>query len=399
MKYIIFTVILVLPQFSFSQETQGSVVVVVPYENFGQYQLGDQQVDKLAEISKNHVIGSSENQITKDELELIDVELVFEGEPFKIKTETSFSEQKIIASPLCLRPVQKSPLSILDSELENIFQTQKPKSKRKIYFSWGYNRNFHTKSDATFHTKEGTFTIHDAVGHDRPSYDWKDYVYPTRIPIPQYNLRVGYELNDHWDIVAGLDHMKWVFQNQLKYEVTGDYNHTVFVPHESGDPALLQGLTFDEVKQNKDMRWLTFDHTNGYNYVHLGGIYKVNLLTSKNSNFKIDAGVGGGFGLMIPQTSVRYHQDGWWNWDVVDNQFHIAGGGVHGEAKLQFSYKNFFLEPVVRGTYIKINNALVQSSGERLEHTPIGSVQFIVQGGYKIPLKERKKRIPSSENK
>ena len=80
----------------------------------------------------------------------------------------------------------------------------------------------------------------------------------------------------------------------------------------------------------------------------------------------------------------------------MDNNFHIAGYGAHAEAKVQLGYKNFFLEPVVRGTYIKVSNALVQNSGERLEHTPIGSIQFTVQGGYKIPLKERKKRLPAS---
>jgi hypothetical protein len=190
--------------------------------------------------------------------------------------------------------------------------------------------------------------------------------------------------------------MKWVFDNQLKYEVTGDYNHTVFVPDPSGDPALLTGLTFDQVKQTGDVRWLSFEHTNGYNYVHAGAIYKSNLFTSRNGDFKIDTGIGAGAGIMVPQTTVKYHQDTWWNWQGVDNQFHVAGFGGHAEAKIQLGYKNFFIEPVVRGTYIKINNALVQSQGEVLEHTPIGSIQFIVQGGYKIPIKERKKRMPSS---
>jgi hypothetical protein len=158
---------------------------------------------------------------------------------------------------------------------------------------------------------------------------------------------------------------------------------------------MLQGLNFDQVKQTGDMRWLYFDHTNGYNYVHLGGIYKKNIFTSKNTDWKFDAGVGFGAGLMVPQTTVKYHQDGWWNWEGVDNQFHIAGFGGHADANLRLSYKNFFVEPIVRGTYIKVNNALVQKSGEKLSHTPIGSIQFIFQGGYKIPLNSSKKRKPA----
>jgi hypothetical protein len=361
----------------------------IPYEKLSEHNLSDEKIDQLSELSKNHLLKSSENQMTKDELELVDVEVIIEDEPV-ILSEEPAAIASTEESLLCF-PQHKSPLLSLTQDVGNVFKIDPPK-KRMIYFSWGYNRGFHSKSDATFKTADGTFTVHDAVGRDRQSKDILDYVIPSRIPIPQYNLRIGYQVNEHWDIVAGLDHMKWVFDNQLKYEVTGDYNHTVFVPDASGDPALLTGLTFDQVKQTGDMRWLSFEHTNGYNYVHAGAIYKNNLYTSRNGNFKIETGLGAGAGIMVPQTTVKYHQDSWWNWQGVDNQFHVAGVGAHAEAKVQLGYKNFFIEPVVRGTYIKINNALVQSQGEVLSHTPIGSIQFIVQGGYKIPIKERKKK-------
>lgn len=397
MKTLLIALILVSPT-SYSQESgdgdQKPLKEVIPYEKLSEHNLSEQKIDELSAISKDHVIKSSENQITGEELELIDVELVYEQAPIMLSNPIALHPLSPDPSPLCF-PQRQSPLESLTKDVESVFKVDPPK-KRMIYFSWGYNRGFHSKSDATFKTADGTFTIHDAVGHDRQSKDILDYVIPSRIPIPQYNLRIGYQLNDHWDIVAGLDHMKWVFDNQLKYEVTGDYNHTVFVPDPSGDPALLTGLTFDQVKQTGDVRWLSFEHTNGYNYVHAGAIYKSNLFTSRNGDFKIDTGIGAGAGIMVPQTTVKYHQDTWWNWQGVDNQFHVAGFGGHAEAKIQLGYKNFFIEPVVRGTYIKINNALVQSQGEVLEHTPIGSIQFIVQGGYKIPIKERKKRMPSS---
>ena len=396
MKHLIFSLLIVCSSLWAQDPSKAEIppVEVIPYEKLAEHDLSDEKIDQLSELSKNHVIKSSENQITKDELELVDVELVYEQEPIIFSKTPSTFKPSLDATPLCF-PQHSSPLLSLTKDVEKVFKVDPPK-KRMIYFSWGYNRGFHSKSDATFKTADGTFTVHDAVGRDRQSKDILDYVIPSRIPIPQYNLRIGYQLNDHWDIVVGLDHMKWVFDNQIKYEVTGDYNHMVFVPDASGDPALLTGLTFDQVKQTGDMRWLSFEHTNGYNYVHAGAIYKNNLFTSRNGDFKIETGVGAGAGIMVPQTTVKYHQDSWWNWQGVDNQFHVAGFGAHAEAKVQLGYKNFFIEPVVRGTYIKINNALVQSNGEVLSHTPIGSIQFIVQGGYKIPLKERKKRAPTS---
>lgn len=373
-----------------------TAVEVVPYEKLESHQLGDSKIDQLSEVSKNHVVKSAEQKILPEEIELLDVELVYESDPIPlVQTSSTESKEMSAETPLCF-PQNTDPVQQLTQQVGDILKTDPPKKKRYIYFTWGYNRGFHSKSDATFTTQDGTFTIHDAIGYDRPSKDYRDYVYPSRIPIPQYNLRIGYQVNEKWDIVAGLDHMKWVFDNNLKYEISGDYNHTLFVPHDSGDPALLTGLTFDQIKETGDARWLSFEHTNGYNYAHLGAVYKTNLFTSRNGDFKIETGLGGGAGLMIPQTTVKYHQDSWWNWQGVDNNFHIAGYGAHAEAKVQLGYKNFFLEPVVRGTYIKVSNALVQKSGERLEHTPIGSIQFIVQGGYKIPIKERKKRVPAS---
>jgi hypothetical protein len=360
--------------------------------------LSDEKVEQLSSLSKEQIVKHSNQQILPNEVELLDVEVIVQSDPIVLINKPSETLELIkpVDNFYCFKEEPK-PLLSLTTQIDDILKLDPPKKKRFIYFTWGYNRGFHSKSDATFTTKEGTFTIHDAVGHDRPSKELLDYIHPARIPIPQYNLRIGFELNEKWDIVTGLDHMKWVFQNQLPYHVTGNYNHTVFVPHASGDPALLTGLTFDQVKQTGDMRWLTFDHTNGYNYAHLGAIYKTNLLSSKNGDFKLSTGLGAGAGLMIPQTSVRYHQDSWWNWQNVDNNFHVAGFGAHAEAKLQIGYKNFFMEPVVRGSYIKVSNALVQKSGEKLEHTPIGSIQFIVQGGYRIPLKDKKKRTVTTQ--
>ena len=53
----------------------------IPYEKLSDHHLSDQKIDQLSELSKNHVLKSAENQITKDELELVDVEVVFENEP------------------------------------------------------------------------------------------------------------------------------------------------------------------------------------------------------------------------------------------------------------------------------------------------------------------------------
>ena len=372
-------------------ETQGALRQTIPYEELGKVALGEAKIEELTKKSKDHVLKSSESQIQSGELELLDVEVVVETTP-----------ESVSASPTPTTPGQPHcatcnlPLLSTDPLPKNTTPLVGTPTKKKhyVYITWGYNRGFHSKSDATFKTASGTFTIHDAVGHDRQSTELLDYIHPERIPIPQYNLKIGYEVNENWDIVAGLDHMKWVFQNNRNYEISGDYNRTVFVPHASGDPGLLTGLNFDQVKATGDARWLSFDHTNGYNYAHLGAVYKKELWRSKNDRFSLGVGGGAGAGLMVPQTTVKFHQDSWWNWEGVDNNFHVAGYGGHADAHVRLGVGNFFMQPSIRGTYIKIDNALVNSNGDQLEHTPIGSIQFIVEGGYKIPIGQRQKKKP-----
>lgn len=288
-------------------------------------------------------------------------------------------------------------LSTQTNSILNKIEDQNLKEKKfnpgQIYFIWGYNRAWHSKSDATFTTPEGTFTIKDAHGNDRPSTELKDYVIPSHFLIPQYNLRLGYQLTPNWSIEGGMDHMKWVFDNQRKYEVVGEYSNTVFVP-DPNDPANLFGLNFDQVKETGNMQWLKFEHTDGYNYAFVAGVYKHNLYSTQNDKFKIDALGGAGLGPMIPKTKVVMHQNSWWNFDGLDNKFHIAGLGSHVEGKLRLTYGPVFAEGAARFTYVKIKDALVDGSDtRRLEQTPISSLEIIGAVGITINTK-KKKKIP-----
>jgi hypothetical protein len=262
---------------------------------------------------------------------------------------------------------------------------QKKFNPGQIYIFWGYQRGWHSKSDVTFRTNEGTFTIYDAVGRDRPSYKLSDYIQPSKILIPQYNLRIGYQLNPKWSIEGGVDHMKWVFDNSLQYRVEGDFSSTVYVRDPNNSHNLF-GLNFDQVKESGDMSWLKFEHTDGYNYAFVGTTYTQNLLQSRNQNWKLDGIGGAGLGLMVPRTDVSMHRDGWWNFDSRNNNWKVAGYGVHAEGKMRVSYKNIFAEASGRYTGIKIDSAPVNNRGDTLSHTPIHSFQFIFGGGVFLPL-------------
>lgn len=281
--------------------------------------------------------------------------------------------------------------------LDNINLSGLPEKKplvHQVYFSWGYNRGYHTKTDVKFTTPDGTFTVHDTVGKDRQSpFDPKIYFNPTKLSIPQYNVELGVMFNEKWGLELKQDHMKLVFDNTRPYEITGDYNHQVVVPNENpvADWDAVRPVDFEVAKANKDASWLKFEHSDGYNYISVGAVYNQNLYQSKNEKFGIDARFGAGAGLMIPKTFVAMHQDQSWNWEGLDNKFHIAGGGVHGEAKLKFTFWNsIYLQAATRGTYIKVKDALVDGTESRMEHVqPIGSVQLMGQIGYQHTFKNK----------
>jgi len=293
-------------------------------------------------------------------------------------------------------------VSQLDTYMKNITGNSDPKKPlfHQIYFAWGYNRGLHSDTDVTFKTSDGTFTIKDTHSNDRPSpFDPKIYFNPTTITIPQYNMELGLMFNEKWGVELKADHMKLVFDNSRPYEITGDYNRKVVIKNDHPTNFWDQEIPvdFSVAKAKKDATWMNFEHSDGYNYVSAGLVYNQNLFKTKNEKFAIDARFGGGAGLMIPKTKVMIHQDQRWNHHGLDNKFHVAGGGVHAEAKLKFTFWNsIFLQASTRGTYIKVKDALVDGSEARMEHDqPIASVQFIGQVGYQHTLgKKKKKKIP-----
>lgn len=300
---------------------------------------------------------------------------------------------------LLLEPVTATPSKVMVPMAFDLNQTEsngKPLF-HQIYIAWGYNRAYHSNTDVKFTTPDGTFVVHNTVGKDRPSpFDPNVYFNPTKFTIPQYNLEIGIMFNSKWGIELKADHMKWVFDSKRPYEITGNYNHDVVVsnPTPVADWDMVKAVPFSVAAANKDATWLAFEHSDGYNYESIGVIRNVNLYKTKNQKLALDARLGAGAGFIMPKTKVMMHQDYPWNWEGLDNKFHIAGGGVHAEAKLMVTFfSRFYVQASTRGTYIKVKDALVDGTESRLEHIqPITSIQFMGHLGYIHPLHKKKKR-------
>ena len=219
-------------------------------------------------------------------------------------------------------------------------------NKGKFYIFWGGNRDFYTNSDITFTGKDYKFTIENVEAEDKPKGYHVDYVNPARMTIPQTNFRMGYFINDHYNISLGLDHMKYVMTQNQVVTYTGDYQN-------EGTNFYGETLPNGQVLLTED--FLTFEHTDGLNYINsefcrVDDISK--LFGIRNTDkFQINLTEGLGAGLLYPKTNAKLMQQ------ERHDDFHVAGYGISAKAGLNFTfYKYFFIQTEIKGGYINMNS-------------------------------------------
>lgn len=217
-------------------------------------------------------------------------------------------------------------------------------NKGKIYFFWGGNRESFSKSDIHFKGSDYDFTIHDVVADDKPKGWHIDYINPSRMTIPQTNFRLGYFINDHYNISVGLDHMKYVMRQNQTANITGTY------PVEYDSTVISNGMV-----NLTDESFLTFEHTDGLNYINseisrvdnISGIFKI----GNTDKFQINLTEGFGAGVLLPKTNAKL-----FNKDRHDD-FHLSGYGVSAKVGLNFTFfKYFFIQTELKGGYINMND-------------------------------------------
>jgi len=189
--------------------------------------------------------------------------------------------------------------------------------KGSMFVFWGWNRAAFTTSNIHFTGNGYDFTLHDVIAHDRPSdLNW-DYVNPGQVSIPQFNFRLGYFIKDNLAIVIAQDHMKYVMdQDQI-----ADFSGTISNP------------TYAAMVQNGKVNlttgdFLTFEHTDGLNYVNFG-VEKYQTL-SKKEKVAILWSYGAGVGFMLPRTNVKLFGN------ERSDRFHFAGFGTDVRTNINF---------------------------------------------------------------
>lgn len=308
------------------------------------------------------------------------------------------SEENFTAEEQKLIDQSKADLDkVVDGGADKMVPIAVGRQKGQGYVIWGYHRGFHSRSDVTFNTPDGSFTIHNVRGTDRPTTVLKNYLNPADFTKPQYNIRFGYMLTNKLGIEIGTDHMKWVADMSETYETTGECDREFWLGDQSFSIAELQEMGINIP--------VHLEHTDGYNYPNVGVIYYETLFKTKNNRFNVDAGIGAGAGLLVTKTNI-YINDGL-NGEQRhnDNNFKIAGFGAHVDTRLKISYntksgKQFFIMGTARGVYGDVDKApFLDNYGGTIDHTPIYSAQLGVMGGVAFPVLQGKSKKKKEQKK
>ena len=215
-------------------------------------------------------------------------------------------------------------------------------NKGKFFVSWGGNRETYSKSDIHFKGTDYDFTIYDVTAHDKPKGWHSDYLKPGRMTIPQTNFRMGYFVNDHYSVAIGVDHMKYVMNQDIVVNYTGSYPNRNSFGEAVGNNQILLTEQF-----------LTFEHTDGLNYVNTeisrhDDISKFfNIQNTDKIQVNLTEGIGAGF--LYPKTNAKVFSK------QRHDDFHVAGYGASIKAGLNLTFfKHFYIQTEVKGGFINM---------------------------------------------
>ena len=198
--------------------------------------------------------------------------------------------------------------------------SKKPFGKKGTMFVfWGWNRAAFSKSDIHFKGNGYDFVLHNVVAHDRPSDLSWDYINPKEVSIPQFNFRYGYFIKDNLAIVVAQDHMKYVMDQNQTVDFTGNIS----------DPTYANMVQNGKINL-ADEKFLTFEHTDGLNYVN-AGVEKYKNISSKEK-VEILWAYGGGLGVMFPKSNVKLFGN------ERSDRFHVAGFGADVRTNINFIF-------------------------------------------------------------
>jgi hypothetical protein len=232
-----------------------------------------------------------------------------------------------------------------------------------LYFSWGYNKEWYTRSTVEVNQPElgNHYQMNSVKAHDRPG--WNTGIFNKPLTVPQYNYRLGYFFNEKQDfaIEINFDHTKFIIQDQQDIKVTGTQNHQ----------PVSETIAFNE--DNGFYYYLN----NGANFLLFNLVKRFELYHLSNQNFKVDFLTKAGIGPVIPhvQNSLYGKEN--------ESGFQLGGWNAGVETALKVTaFKHVYLEFAQKVDYARYSNLKVYKGRAR---QAFGTYELILSLGVQLP--------------
>lgn len=207
-----------------------------------------------------------------------------------------------------------------------------------FYFSWGYNKDYFSKSDIHYSNSGSdnyNFKILDCKAVDRPGFK---NIFNSDISIPQYVYRLGYyfKKKKQFGVEINFDHAKYIVTDNQTLRVKGEIRG--------------RSIDKDTLVTNE---FVHLEHTNGANYLMANFLYRIQLFELKKNHNALTLIFKTGLGTVIPKTDVTFMGK------RIDNKFHVAGFIAGEEIALRYNiYKGLITEFSSKNAYANYFNAI-----------------------------------------
>jgi opacity protein-like surface antigen len=229
----------------------------------------------------------------------------------------------------------------------------KPKNSHArgtLDFYWGYNHSAYTKSDLQLIGEGYDFTLSNVAAEDRPVPFSSVYFNPTKITIPQFNIRLGYNFWNNFNLSLGYDHMKYVIRNNQDVSINGYVTPGI-------DEQWSGNYNGETVPLND--KHFHYENSDGLNYIRLQ-LTRVDqwYRTKKTGWFAINSLMGVSTGMVLSFNDLNFAGD------FTRRTISASGYGISGHLGVRFEFwRHLFVQTNLAGGFIHQVNVKTRPTG------------------------------------
>lgn len=239
-------------------------------------------------------------------------------------------------------------------------QNTRQKPKKQWYLSWGYNKEWYTRS--TIHVKQTSlgndYKMMRVKASDHPG--WDEGLFSKALTIPQYNYRLGVFLNDRHDLgfEINFDHTKYIVNDGQMVRVKGK----------------LGGKTVDTTVNFSESNGYYYYLNNGANFLLFNIVKRWHWFDNQKKTIRFDALGKAGIGPLVPHVENRLFGE------ANRPNFQLGGWNIGTEGAIRSTfYKHVYLEFAGKLDYARYSRLHMAASGSGKQ--AFGTAELILSLG------------------